>query len=259
LTTTQLLILIGILAMVRGVFLLFPGMQVRSLILKICLLGCLGGAAWYFLKPDVLERIPFPARVVVLIAAFLAILFQIPRGTLDEQQKKTLLEYIDSVIIAGVTALILIQFVVRSFYIPSGSMLDTLQIYDMILVNELVYRFYEPGRGEVVVFHPPDKAHSEGKDYIKRVVALEGETVEVRDDVVYVNGKPLEESYKKVENPDTAHDYDPYTIPPGHVFVMGDNRHNSQDSREWGPLPKENIIGRAFLIFYPLNRIQMLH
>ncbi len=257
-TATQLLILIGILAVARGVFLLFPRLEVRAYALKLALVGCTAVMAYFLTRPDVLERIPMQGKYVLIALSLFAILFLIPGGILTDAQKKTLLEYMDSVIIAGVTALVLITYVVRSFYIPSGSMEDTLQIDDMILVNEVVYRFYKPARGDIVVFHPPEKAHSEGKDYIKRVVAVEGETIQVKDDVVFINGRQLHEPYKLLKRDTPAIDEPPITVPAGKVFVMGDNRHNSADSREWDFLPEENIIGKAFLIFYPLTRVRVL-
>lgn len=261
-TAPQLLILIGILAIIRGIFLLLPYLQVRSAYLKLALVAGWGGAGWYFLHPDVMERVPHPAKLAVLAVAFLAILFAIPGGMLDERQKKTMLEYMDSVIIAGATALVLIAYVIRSFYIPSQSMEDTLLVNDMILVNETVYHFYNPARGDVIVFHPPPKAHSEGKDYIKRVVAVGGDTISLKNDVVYINGQPSTEPYKNLKNKDGMDafeaDMDPVTVPPGNVFVMGDNRYNSQDSRAWDFLPVQNVIGKAFVIFYPLPRVRLL-
>jgi len=264
LTATQLLVLIGALAAIRGVFLLRPSLNVRSFWLKLGLLVSLVLIGWYLLQPETLERIPRNAKLAALLVSCLAVLFALPRGTLSETQKKTLLEYMDSIIIAGVTALVLIAYVVRSFYIPSGSMEQTLEVNDMILVNELVYGFpmhYEPARGDIVVFHPPDAAHSEGKDYIKRVIGLPGETIEVTDDeVVKIDGKPLDEPYKFKDDRGIRMDgYGPVKVPEGHVFVMGDNRRNSQDSRVWGPLPKKNIIGKAFVIFYPFQRVRILH
>lgn len=249
--------------MVRGVFLLYPQLSVRPVGFKLALLVALGAVGWYLLRPDVLERLPLPAKYGVLAVAAVAALFLTPNQTLDEHQRRALLEYMDSIIIAGATALVLIAYVVRSFYIPSGSMEKTLLVNDMILVNETVYRFYHPARGDVIVFHPPPRAHSEGKDYIKRVVAVAGDTVEVRNDQVYINGRPLYEPYKLLDRDKMILDaggYDeaPITVPPGDVFVMGDNRYNSQDSREWGFLPVKNIIGRAFVIFYPLPRIRIL-
>jgi signal peptidase I len=301
LTTNGLIVLIGILSIARGVFLLFPRMQVRAVWVKLFLMGGLCAVAWYLMQNappqhDVVDA-PFPPMryTVVVLIALLGILLlpsgedpePMPVGEPDgdgapsvpaprplaeillgsmrrvwtEQQKKTMLEYMDSVIIAGITALFLIWYVVRSFYIPSESMVPTLQINDMILVDEVAYRFYRPGRGDIVVFHPPERARSEGKDFIKRIVAVEGDTVQVKNDITYINGRPIDEPYRHPGDPDNpfSRDFEPITVPPGHVFCMGDNRANSEDSRYWGTLPVENIIGKAFLIFYPLDRIRLLH
>jgi signal peptidase I len=256
------MVLIGILSVARGIFLLMPRVQVRSVYLKIVLLACLGVAAWYFLKPDVMQHIPLYVKSAVLTALAIGVLFMVPGGILSEEQKKTMLEYMDSVIIAGVTALLLIWYVVRSFYIPSESMLGTLKVNDMILVNELVYRIYEPKRGDIVVFHPPERANSEGKDYIKRVVAVGGETVEIKGDDVYVDGVKLVEPYKYIDERallSGGGETLKVQVPPDDVFVMGDNRNNSEDSRRWGTLPKKDIIGKAFVIFYPPTRMRLLH
>ncbi len=162
-------------------------------------------------------------------------------------------ETIDSIIWAGVAALFLIHFVVRSFYIPSESMLPTLQVDDYILVNKLVYRISDPVRGEVAVFHPNTPTYQGDKtDLIKRVVALEGDTVEIRNGVLYLNDLPLEEPYLQ-EAMDTDHPRE--RIEPGHIFVLGDNRNDSQDSRVIGQIPMENLVGRADIIFWPFQRL----
>lgn len=178
-----------------------------------------------------------------------------PRLRMREEQKKSVNETLDSVIVAGIVALILIHFVVRSFFIPSGSMEPTLKVRDYILVNEFIYRLHAPQRGDVVVFHPPPKAHSGGKDYIKRVVALGGETVEVKNGQVFIDDSPLVEPYIQ-EGP--YYTMPKTRIPRGSVFVFGDNRNNSEDSHRWGDLPVKNIVGKAFLIFWPPCRMQML-
>jgi len=164
-------------------------------------------------------------------------------------------EYLDSFIVAGVTALFLISFVVQSFYIPSGSMEPTLQIRDYILVNKFIFRFREPRRGDIVVFHPPPRASADNKDFIKRVIAVEGDTLAIRDGVVYLNRKPLHEPYL-YDRP--SNDFGPATVPAGHLFMMGDHRNNSDDSRSWGFLPRRNVVGKAEFIFFPVNRAQIL-
>lgn len=175
----------------------------------------------------------------------------------NETVRRQTRETIDSVVWAGVVALLLIHFVVRSFYIPSGSMLETLQINDYILVNEVVYRIGHPARGEIAVFHPPQETYAGDKnDLIKRIVAIEGDEIAVRDGVLYLNGAPTLEPYI-AEQP--LNDFPPTRIRPGHVFMMGDNRNDSMDSRVFGQVPMENLVGRAEWIFFPLGRFGRLH
>jgi signal peptidase I len=145
-------------------------------------------------------------------------------------------------------------FVVEAFWIPSGSMIPTLEINDRVLVNKFIYRFTEPSRGDIVVFESVDDPNT---DLIKRVVGLPGDRVAVRSGRLVVNGEPQKEAFTNKKFPDTSF-FAATTIPKNHVFVMGDNRANSQDSRVFGPLPKENIEGEAFLRFWPLDRIGLL-
>ena len=145
-------------------------------------------------------------------------------------------------------------FVVEAFWIPSGSMIPTLQINDRVLVNKFIYRFTEPKPGDIVVFQSVD---DEDTDLIKRVVAVAGDRVSVRNGRLFVDGKLQDEPFTNKKFPDRTF-FAPVTVPKGHVFVMGDNRANSSDSRVFGPLPKENIEGEAFLRFWPLDRIGLL-
>jgi signal peptidase I len=142
-------------------------------------------------------------------------------------------------------------FVVEAFWIPSGSMIPTLQINDRVLVNKFIYRFTEPERGDIVVFESVDDPDT---DLIKRVVGLPGDRVAVRSGRLIVNGEPQKEPYTNKKFPDKSF-FAATTVPKNHVFVMGDNRANSSDSRVFGPLPKKNIEGEAFLRFWPLDRI----
>ena len=145
-------------------------------------------------------------------------------------------------------------FVMEAFWIPSGSMIPTLQINDRVLVNKFIYRFTEPERGDIVVFESVDNSE---QDLIKRVVGLPGDEISVRSGKLFVNGEPQEESYVNQKLPDVSF-FAKTTVPKDHVFVMGDNRANSQDSRVFGPLPEENIEGEAFLRFWPPGRIGLL-
>jgi signal peptidase I len=145
-------------------------------------------------------------------------------------------------------------FVMEAFWIPSGSMIPTLQINDRVLVNKFIYRFTEPERGDIVVF---ESVESSDQDLIKRVVGLPGDTIAVRSGRLYVNGEPQKEPYTNKKLPDMT-SFAKTIVPKEHVFVMGDSRGNSQDSRVFGPLPEENIEGEAFLRFWPPGRIGLL-
>jgi len=143
-------------------------------------------------------------------------------------------------------------FIFQPFYIPSGSMEPTLYPRDRVIVNKFIYRFSEPKRGDIIVFLPPN----DNRDYIKRIIGLPGETLEIKKGVVYINQQQLSEPYK-IKQPDLTN-FGPFKIPPSNYFVMGDNRPNSSDSRVFGPLRKERIIGRAVLIYWPLSRLRWL-
>lgn len=162
-----------------------------------------------------------------------------------------------------VLALGIRQFVAEARYIPSESMLPTLQVNDRLIVEKVSYRFHDPERGDIIVFMPPDSAakyclgvqnaNVKIKDaFIKRVVALPGEKVEVRNGTVFINDQPLAESYIAAKP-----DYQllPSVVPPNSFLVLGDNRNNSCDGHFWGPVPRQNIIGRAVFRFWPPNRI----
>lgn len=142
-------------------------------------------------------------------------------------------------------------FVVEPFHIPSGSMTPTLQPGDRVMVAKFVYRFADPNRGDLVAF---ESIEAGGEVNIKRVVGLPGDTVAVWDGVLVVNGEAQEEPYVDYRLTDSTF-FGPESVPDGHVFVMGDNRTNSQDSRSSGPVSKQDLLGETFLRFWPLNRI----
>ncbi|MGN6378253.1 MAG: signal peptidase I [Gaiellales bacterium] len=162
-------------------------------------------------------------------------------------------------------------WVVKPYRIPSVSMEPTLQVGDMVLVNRFIYRVHPPRRGDIVVFHPPGTgqtpvrgARTEASvNFIKRIIGLPGETIQIVRGTVLICAAPHRACHALHEPYVMAHrypgdNYGPYTVPKGDYFVMGDNRGNSDDSRVWGPLPRKNIIGEAFLIYWPLNRIGTL-
>jgi len=164
------------------------------------------------------------------------------------------LEGLKTIGLSIVLALGIRTFVAEARYIPSGSMLPTLQINDRLIVDKMSYRFESPQRGDVVVFNPTDELLRQNfKDaFIKRVIGLPGETVEVLNGRVYVNGKALTEDYI-ADRPD--YQWGPTPVPQGSYLVLGDNRNQSYDSHYWGFVPREKIIGRAVVRFWPLDRI----
>ena len=145
-------------------------------------------------------------------------------------------------------------FVMEAFWIPSGSMIPTLEIGDRVFVNKFIYRFTEPERGDIIVFESVDNSD---EDLIKRVVGVPGDKIAVRGGKLFVNGEPQKEPYTNKKLSDRS-SYAKTTVPKNHVFVMGDNRANSADSRVFGPLPEKNIEGEAFLRFWPPDRIGLV-
>ncbi len=162
-------------------------------------------------------------------------------------------EWVVIIVGALLVAFLVKTFLVQAFYIPSGSMLPTLEEQDRVLVNKLSYDLREVHRGDIVVFESP-QTDGEIKDLIKRVVALPGETIEAREGRVLIDGQPLEESY--LGPGITTGPLEPQTIPPDHYFVMGDNRGNSKDSRFFGPIPESLIVGRAFVKVWPITHFR---
>lgn len=170
---------------------------------------------------------------------------------------KSIVEWVAVIVGALVVALVVKTFLVQAFWIPSTSMVPTLQVGDRVLVNKLSYDIGDVERGDIIVFDRPGGAAPDGiEDLIKRVVGLPGETVEGRDGEVWINGSPLEEDY--LPERVTTSTFSEQTIPDGHVWVMGDNRNGSEDSRRFGPVPASTIVGRAFVIIWPLSDVQRL-
>ena len=171
-----------------------------------------------------------------------------------------LVEWSAIIVIAVVVAVVLRLFVVQTFFIPSGSMLPTLQIGDRILVNKLSYHLHGIHRGDIVVFTRPPLEPPQYQDLVKRVIGLPGETIQAVDGHIEIDGKPLAEpwltpamQHSTIPTPD-GRPFDlaaPYTIPAGDVFVMGDNRTDSADSRTFGPIPESTIVGKVDLIIWP--------
>jgi signal peptidase I len=169
------------------------------------------------------------------------------------RKKSAFLELLESIIIAIILASLIRLFLFQPFYIPSGSMEPALIPGDRIIVNKLVYRFSEPERGDVIVFRYP---LNQNKDYIKRIVAMGGERIQVVDSRLLINNQLTAEPYLPPAL--IYNDFGPVDVPPGTYFVLGDNRNNSQDSRIWGPLPRDYVVGEAVVIFWPLNRFGLI-
>lgn len=214
-----------------------------------------------------------------------------------------LLEFADSVLIALLLVFCILRpFVIQAFFIPSGSMENTLMVNDRILVNKFIYFFREPQHGDVAVFRAPKQADPGRKDFIKRVMGLPGDRLSVREGKVYRNGQPLEEAYIKeppmynwpvigrdqfapgvlLTRENGGREWEgiledglpgrigEVLVPPDAVVMMGDNRNDSNDSTKWHDsamgeglsspfVPRENVLGQAKLIFWPVPRMRVLH
>jgi signal peptidase I len=191
----------------------------------------------------------------------------------DKPVKSVFREYVESVVIAVLLALLVRTFFLQAFKIPTGSMRPTLVEGDRILVDKVTYgvrvpftavrlpRIRPPQRGDLVVFRSIDDPH---RDFIKRLVAVGGDTVEIRDLKLWVNGRPLNDPpvFRQMvyyNRGSFAQAGQPIKVPPGYYFCLGDNSSRSRDSRYWGFLPESKIIGRAFVIYWPPKRIRALH
>ena len=181
--------------------------------------------------------------------------------SLTESEKKakswrSLKENGTTIIIALVLAFLIRVFIAEPRYIPSESMFPTLETGDRLVVEKIDYKFHPPSKGDIVVFNPPAKLRMLGYEpnqaFIKRAIATAGETVAVKDGVVYIDDVPQSETYIAAS---PEYDLMPVTVPEGQLFVMGDNRNNSNDSHVWGFLPTENVIGHAVFRFWPFKRI----
>jgi signal peptidase I len=186
--------------------------------------------------------------------------------------KSEIREWTESIIIALILALIIRTFLVQAFKIPSGSMIPTFEIGDRIFVNKMVYgarvpftdirlpALKEPQRGDIIIFISPE---TPTKDFVKRLIGLPGDTVEIKNGNIYINGKMLEgpmsiRSNYYYNRGNYGKEGEPITVPKGSYFALGDNSANSRDSRYWGFVPKKNLIGKAFLVYWPLTRVRII-
>ena len=181
---------------------------------------------------------------------------------MNPRWQKVLLEYLEALAVALILAFVIRTFVVQAFKIPSGSMLDTLLIGDHLLVNKFLYGtripftdkvimpLEDPKQGDVIVFEFPEDT---SKDFIKRIIGVPGDVVEMKDKALYRNGEKLVEPYIKHTDPGSQQrrdNFGPITVPAGKYFVLGDNRDESYDSRFWGFVDKEKIRGKAWVIYW---------
>ena len=184
----------------------------------------------------------------------------------EQQEENVVVEIVKTLVTAAILAFGIRTFVAEARYIPSESMQPTLEINDRLIVEKISYRFRTPQRGDVVVFRPTEELKKQGYNeaFIKRVIGLPGDTVEVKNDKVYVNGQKLPEKYIFIPEdssgyrPLPSRPYGPTKVPDDQYLVLGDNRNNSLDSRSWGFVPRENLIGRATVRFWPLKRLGSL-
>lgn len=170
------------------------------------------------------------------------------------EKENVVKEVIQTIIFALFLSFGIRTFVAEARYIPSSSMEPTLQINDKLIIEKMTYRFRTPEREEIIVFNATEALLKEGFDsaFIKRVIGIPGDKVMVKDRVVMVNGMIIKEDYIK-EAP--SYDFGPVVVPPDNYLVLGDNRNNSYDSHMWGYVPKDKIVGRALVRFWPLNRL----
>jgi signal peptidase I len=176
-----------------------------------------------------------------------------------EFQKSTVREYFETIVITAIIALFATTFTVQAFKIPTGSMESNLLIGDHLLVNKIVYGLHpgflsklfpykNPKRGDVIVFKYPDNPDV---DYVKRLIGMPGDKIEMKGRTVYINDRPLKENYTQYFNPESIYGhYGPTFVPQGQYFAMGDNRDNSEDSRVWGFVPRDYLLGKALVIYW---------
>ena len=191
---------------------------------------------------------------------------------MSDRVKKEVREWVESIAIALVLALLIRAFVVQAFKIPSGSMIPTFLVGDRIFVNKFIYgarvpftdirlpALREPKRGDIIVFRSPE---DKKKDFVKRLIASGGETVEIRDGTIYIDGKAIEgpailSSIYYYNRGDYGGESEKSSVPMGFYYVLGDNSGSSRDSRYWGFVPKKNLVGKAIFLYWPIHRIKVI-
>jgi signal peptidase I, bacterial type len=191
---------------------------------------------------------------------------------IKERFKSEIREWAESIIIALILALLIRTFVIQAFKIPSGSMIPTFEIGDRIFVSKFIYgaripftdirlpALRQPQRGDIVVFVSTETPK---KDFVKRLIALENETVEIKNGNILINGKSIDGPSSITSNyyynrGDFGKELEAVKVPEGSYFVLGDNSANSRDSRYWGFFPKKNLIGKVIFLYWPINRIRLI-
>ncbi|MDP2929923.1 MAG: signal peptidase I [Candidatus Omnitrophota bacterium] len=191
---------------------------------------------------------------------------------MKEKFKSEIREWTESIVIALILALLIRTFVIQAFKIPSGSMIPTFEIGDRIFVSKFIYgarlpftnfrlpALRQPQRGDIIVFVSPETPK---RDFVKRLIALEGETVEIKNGHILINGKEIDgpvsvKSNHYYNRGDYGKEGMAVTVPEGFYFTLGDNSANSRDSRYWGFVPKNNLIGKAVFLYWPIQRIRIM-
>ena len=184
-----------------------------------------------------------------------------PDGTEEAEEHQGPLHFLRElpglIIVALVLALVIKSFLIQAFFIPSESMVPTLKIGDRVLVNKLSYQLHDPRRGDIAVFEAPAAARTDDiKDLVKRIVGLPGETIEGKDGMVYIDGRPLSEPY--LPEGTQSRTFPAEKVPPGAYFMLGDNRQYSKDSTFFGPIKRDDLIGRVFMRIWPPSHLGFL-
>ena len=209
-----------------------------------------------------IKRVPmhilYLAIGLIIASAVLRYFIKKEKGSSKRKKAlKFIFEYVDSARAASILALIIVTLIIQTFKIPTGSMINTLNIGNHIMVNKFIYYFTEPKRGDIIVFVYPVNPK---KDFIKRLVGLPGETIQIKDGSVFINGEELKTPQTIAERyyyNEGMYGEGMIEIPDNAYFVMGDNTRNSKDSRFWGFVPKKNLLGKAFFVYWPLTRMRI--
>lgn len=168
-----------------------------------------------------------------------------------KRKKSMIRELLETVISAGVIAFIIITFIGQVTVVRGASMEPTLHNNERLIANKISYRFESPKRSEIIIFKPPLEIK---RNYIKRIIGLPGDKIEIIKGEIYLNDNKLEDNYVKYKS---YEDIPALVVPDDSFFVLGDNRSNSSDSRYWGFVPRKNVVGKAWVVFWPLNKIRM--